>query len=515
MLTLLVLTPLVGAVVVSLIPARRRELHLPLGIALSVAPLGVAGALFFSFEKGQASFQMVEKAVWWEPWGVAWHLGVDGISLGLVLLTAILFPLSLAASDSIVHRRKAFVVAMLFLETGLIGTFLALDLLLFFVFFEVILVPMYLIIGIWGGERRVYAAVKFFIYTAFGSALLLAAIIALAVMHSSQVADAALSFDYLALLAMDISPTAQMWLFGAFAVAFAIKVPLFPFHTWLPDAHVEAPTAGSVLLAGVLLKLGTYGLLRFNLTLFPEATVSLVPVLAALAVVGIIYGAVVAIVQPDLKKLVAYSSVSHLGFVVLGMFALTTAGLQGAVIQNVNHGLTTGALFLLVGMLYDRRHTKKIADFGGLAGRVPLMAGFFLFMAFASIGLPGLNGFVGEFLVLVGSFPSLPGFAVVAAFGVVLAAIYMLWAYRRVFTGPLTGAANRKIVDLSPKETAILAPLAALVLLLGLYPGILLDRTAPSVEAILDRIEQTTDYRVPTPGRLADVFVSTAGGGES
>ena len=514
MLTLLVLTPLLGALVISLIPARRRELHLPLGMALSVAPLGLAGAVFFSFEKGEASFQMVEKVVWWEPWGVSWQLGVDGISLGMVALTAILFPLSLAVSDSISHRRKAFVVAMLFLETGLIGSFLALDLLLFFVFFEVILVPMYLIIGVWGGERRVYAAVKFFIYTAFGSALLLAGIIALAVMHASQTPEGALSFDYLALLALDISPTAQMWLFGAFALAFAIKVPLFPFHTWLPDAHVEAPTAGSVLLAGVLLKLGTYGLLRFNLTLFPEATVSLVPVLAVLAVVGIIYGAVVAIVQPDLKKLVAYSSVSHLGFVVLGIFALTSAGLQGAVIQNVNHGLTTGALFLLVGMLYDRRHTKQISDFGGLATPAPIMAGFFLFMAFASIGLPGLNGFVGEFLVLVGSFPSLPALAVVAAFGVVLAAIYMLWAYQRVFTGPLTRAENRKLVDLSPKEIAVLAPLAALVLLLGLYPGILLDRTAPSVEAILDRIEQTTDYQAPSPGRLADVFVSLPEDGE-
>ena len=511
MLTLLVLMPVLGAAVVSLVPARRRELFLPLGMALSVAPLGVAGAVFFSFEEGRASFQMVEKVVWLEEWGVSWHLGVDGISLGLVALTTLLFPLSLAASDSITTRRKAFVVAMLFLETGLLGTFLALDLMMFFVFFEVILVPMYLIIGIWGGKRRIYAAVKFFIYTAAGSALLLAAIIALAVIHSSQAPEGALSFDYLALLDLDLTSTAQMWLFGAFALAFAIKVPLFPFHTWLPDAHVEAPTAGSVLLAGVLLKLGTYGLLRFNLTLFPEASVSLAPLLAAIAVVGIIYGAVVAIVQPDLKKLVAYSSVSHLGFVVLGIFALTSAGLQGAVIQNVNHGLTTGALFLLVGMLYDRRHTKQIADFGGLAGRVPMMAGFFLFMAFASIGLPGLNGFVGEFLVLVGSFPSLPALAVVAAFGVVLAAIYMLWAYQRVFTGPLT-AANRTLSDLSPKETAVLAPLAALVLLLGLYPGILLERTAPSVEAILDRIEQTTDYQAPTPGRLADVFAATEEG---
>jgi NADH-quinone oxidoreductase subunit M len=367
---------------------------------------------------------------------------------------------------------------------------------------------MYFIIGIWGGERRVYAAVKFFIYTAFGSALMLAAIIALAFNHSAQFGVP--SFALEELMNLDLSPGAETLLFAAFALAFGIKVPLFPLHTWLPDAHVEAPTAGSVLLAGVLLKLGTYGLLRFNLSLFPETSVDAVQIMGIVAVIGIIYGAVVAIVQPDLKKLVAYSSVSHLGFIVLGTFALTSGGLQGAVIQNVNHGLTTGALFLLVGMIYERRHTKQISDFGGLQKVMPLFAGFFLFMAFASIGLPGLNGFVGEFLVLIGSFATLPVLTVVAAFGVVLGAIYLLWAYERVFTGVPDKEANLSLKDLSVRELSLLAPLAILVLILGLYPAVLLDKITPSTEAVLDHIEATTSYVTPVPGRISDVVVVEA-----
>jgi len=507
-LTWLILVPFAAAVVVALIPGRRSELHLPVGFALSFIPLGLAGLVFARFDGAEAGYQMVSRAPWYEPWGVSWYVGVDGISLGLVLLTAVLFPLAFAASASVTSRVKEYVVFLLLLEGGLLGTFLSLDLLVFFVFFEAILVPMYFIIGIWGSERRVYAALKFFLFTAVGSALMLAGIIALAVLHEAQ--TGAPSFALPDLLALDLAPTTERWLFAAFALAFAIKVPLFPFHTWLPDAHVEAPTAGSVLLAGVLLKLGTYGLIRFNLGLFPRASVDLVGVLGVLAVVGIVYGAAVAIVQPDLKKLVAYSSVSHLGFIVLGTFALTSGSLQGAVIQNVNHGLTTGALFLLVGMLYDRRHTKKIADFGGLASVMPLHAGFFLFMTFASIGLPGLNGFVGEFLILVGSFPTLPWLAVVAASGVVLAAVYLLWAYERVFTGLPSLPENAVLHDLTGREIAILAPIAVLVLLLGLYPKVLLDKTAASTEAILDRIEATTTYEVPSPGRLADVL---AGGG--
>ena len=506
MLTWLIAAPALAALVVAFLPKDRKELYLPVGFLLSFVPLALAGYLFFEFQGGEAGFQFTERISWYEPWGIEWNLGVDGISLGMVVLTTILFPISLAASTAINHKVKEFVVAVLFLEAGLLGTFLALDLFLFFVFFEAILVPMYFIIGIWGSERRIYAAIKFFLYTAFGSALMFAGIIALAFLHAGQ--EGVASFAYQDLLGLDLDVVDERLLFAAFGLAFAIKVPMFPLHTWLPDAHVEAPTAGSVLLAGVMLKLGTYGLLRFNLGLFPEASVDAVPIMVTLAVIGIVYGAAVAIVQPDLKKLVAYSSVSHLGFIVLGTFALTSAGLQGAVIQNVNHGLTTGALFLLVGMIYERRHTKKIADFGGLWRVMPIYAGLFLFATFASIGLPGLNGFVGEFLILIGSYATLPVFAIIAASGVVLAAIYLLWAFERVFTGEPDKAENQVLKDVNGREIALMAPLVVLILLLGLYPQVLLEKTEASTEAILDRIEAVTDYEVPAPGRLDDVFVA-------
>ena len=501
-LSALVVVPVVSAVLVMMLPKSRTELHLPVGLALSLLPLGLAGVLFAEFQK-VASFQFTEIATWYEPWGISWHVGVDGIALPLIVLTTILIPISLAASVAITDRTRLFVAMVLFLEAGLIGVFISLDLFIFFVFFEAILIPMYFIIGIWGAEDRIYAAIKFFLYTAFGSALMLAGIVALGAYHARQ--TGAFSFDYFDLLGVELSRTAQMWLFGAFGLAFAIKVPMFPFHTWLPDAHVQAPTAGSVLLAGVMLKLGTYGFLRFNLPLFPEASVELIPVMAVLAVIGIVYGAVVAIVQPDLKKLVAYSSVSHLGFIVLGIFALTRSGLEGGVIQMVNHGLTTGALFLLVGMIYERRHTKKIADFGGIAQRMPIYAGLFLFSAFASIGLPGLAGFVGEFLILIGSYPSLPVFAIVAASGVVLAAIYLLWAYERVFTGPIDNPENDRLVDVNAREIAVMAPLVVLILVLGLYPKILLDRISPSTDAVLDRVVATTDYEIPESGLVLGV----------
>ena len=509
MLTWLILLPVLGAVVVGVTPRARKELHLPLGIAISVLPLALALYVFSVFEP-VPGYQFTEFQIWYEPWGIAWSLGIDGISMPMVLLTTILVPIALAASTAITDRAKQFVVYTLLLEAGMIGVFLSLDLFLFFVFFEAILVPMYFIIGIWGSDRRIYAAMKFFIYTAFGSALMLAGIIALAITHGQQFGS--VTFALSDLMNLDLGLGAERWLFAVFALAFAIKVPLFPLHTWLPDAHTEAPTAGSVLLAGVLLKLGTYGLLRYNLALFPEASVDAVWIMGILAVIGIVYGAIVAVVQPDLKKLVAYSSVSHLGFIVLGTFALTSGGLQGAVIQNVNHGITTGALFLLVGMIYDRRHTKKISDFGGLQKVMPLYAGFFLFMIFASIGLPGLNGFVGEFLVLIGSYTTLPALAVIAASGVILAAIYLLWAYERVFTGIPDKEENKVLSDLSAREVSLLAPLAALVLLLGLYPNVLLDKIAPSTEAVLDHIEASTDYVVPEPGRLGDVFVADAEG---
>lgn len=497
-LSLLIFLPLAAAVVVFLV--KRDDVIWPLGAALSLLPTGVAGWVLWEFEAGEAGMQFTEFVQWYEPWGIGWNLGIDGISLLLVVLTTILFPIAIVASSrSVTRSPKLYIAQMLLLETGLIGVFLALDLLVFFVFFEIVLVPMYFLIGMWGSDNRIYAAVKFFLYTAFGSALLLAGILALGVMAADQFGTP--SFDFNTLLELTISSGAQKWLFAAFGLAFAIKVPLFPFHTWLPDAHTEAPTAGSVLLAGVLLKLGTYGFIRFNLTLFPEASVDWAPWLAGLGVVGIVYGAVVAIVQPDVKRLVAYSSVSHLGFIVLGTFALTNQGLQGGVIQMVNHGLTTGALFLLIGMIYDRRHTRQISDFGGIAKVMPVFAGFFLFSAFASVGLPGLNGFIGEFKILLGSYLTLPVHAIVAASGVVLAAIYLLWAYERMFTGPIDDAANEGLKDLDARELAVLIPIAALIIFLGVYPKPALDRIEPSVNAVLDRIELMTDYQIPDFGR--------------
>jgi NADH-quinone oxidoreductase subunit M len=502
-LALLVLLPAFGALVLAAVPKRHEGLIFPLSVTLSLMPLAVALYILWEFQVGDAGFQFNQQVSWYEPWGISWNVGVDGISLLLVVLTTVLFPISLLASASIGKNVKMYMIAMLVLETGLLGVFLSLDLLIFFVFFEVTLIPMYLLIGMWGSGRRVYAALKFVLYTALGSGFLFAGIIFLAVTGSEQLGG--LTFDYRELLDLELSSGTQTWLFLAFGAAFAIKVPLFPFHTWLPDAHTEAPTAASVLLAGVLLKLGTYGLLRFNLSLFPDATVELAPWMAGLAVVGIIYGAVVAVVQPDIKRLVAYSSVSHLGFIVLGIFALTSQGLQGGVIQMVNHGLTTGALFLLVGMIYDRRHTREIEDYGGLAGVMPLFAGVFLFTAFASIGLPGLNGFVGEFKILLGSYVTLPGHAIVAAFGVVLAAVYLLWAYERMFTGPVTKPENEKLTDLNAREIAIIVPIAALIVFLGIYPKPALDRIEPSVERILDRIELVADHDVPDPGRISDL----------
>ncbi len=508
-LGLLVALPLAGAIVVGFLPSSRRELVLPVTALISMLPLAVAGYILWNFQTGDAAFQMTERVLLYEPWGVSWNMGVDGISLLLVGLTALLFPISILASASITKNVKMYMVAMLVLEAGLLGVFLALDLILFFVFFEVTLVPMYMLIGMWGSANRVYAALKFVLYTALGSGLMLAGIISLALISGDQLGG--VTFDWVALLDVDLSSTAQTWLFLGFGIAFAIKVPLFPFHTWLPDAHTEAPTAASVLLAGVLLKLGTYGFVRFNLTLFPEATVRFAPWLVTLAVIGIIYGAAVAIVQPDVKRLIAYSSVSHLGFIVLGTFALTSQSLQGGVIQMVNHGLTTGALFLLVGMIYDRRHTREISDYGGIAKVMPVFAGFFLFSAFASAGLPGLNGFIGEFTVLLGSYLTYPTHTILAASGVVLAAIYLLWAYERVFTGPLDKPENEKLLDLNGREIAILVPLAALIVFLGVYPKPALDRIEPSVEAIIDRIENTTDYVAPQYGRLADLPVAGEG----
>ena len=390
---------------------------------------------------------------------------------------------------------------MLTLEAALMGIFLSVDLFLFFVFWEAMLVPMYFLIGTWGYDRRIYAALKFFIYTAAGSALLLLGILSLAILQAKAPGNH-LTFDLRALMAWKgLNPNTARWLFLAFGASFAIKVPLFPLHTWLPDAHVEAPTAGSVLLAGLLLKLGAYGFLRFSLTLFPQASVDFAPLLLTLATIGILYGAVVAAMQRDLKKLVAYSSVAHLGFVVLGTFALTTVGIEGGLFTMVSHGLTTGALFLLVGILYDRRHTRQIDAFGGVWKAAPKLGGIFLAVTFASIGLPGLSGFVGEFLSLIGTFVAHRPYAILAAVGVILAAVYMLWGFQRVFTGEPTGE-NATFADMNRVELATVLPLLALSLFLGIYPKPLLERVEPSVKALISHVESRTDYHQP---RVADL----------
>ena len=502
-LTWLVVLPIAAAIVIALIPARRSELLLPVALALSVPPLVLSVWVAANFVVGDPFFQFTEEYVVSDSLGIGWRLGIDGISLWLVVLTALLFLPAIAASTSITERPKPYLVSMLVLETGLLGVFVALDLLLFFAFFEIVLVPMYLLIAMWGSENRRYASIKFVVFTAAGSIFLLGGIIALAVLAGDAIGTLT-SFDFTLIQGVELSSTAQLLLFIAFGIAFAVKVPIVPLHTWLADAHTEAPTAGSVILAGLLLKMGGYGFIRFNLTIFPEATVDLAAVLAVLGVVGIIYGAVVAIVQPDVKRLVAYSSISHMGFVILGIFALTSQGTSGGVFLMLSHGLVTGALFLLVGMLYDRRHTRLIEDYGGIAAVMPVFAGFFLYMAFASIGLPGLSGFVGEFAVLVGSYLTWPVLAVIAAFGVVLAAVYLLWAYERVFTGPITHSENEKLVDIGPREIAILAPLAVIVLVIGIYPRPIFDRIQPSVDLILEHIEATTDYAVPDHGTTPD-----------
>ena len=502
-LSILIALPFVGALVVALLPRRRPEIVLPVALGVSLGPLAVVFYLLAEFVAGDPFPQFTEFHVVSETFGIAWQLGIDGISLFMVALTAILFPIAIAASRSVTDRLKTYMALMLLLEGAVLGVFLALDLLMFFAFFEIVLIPMYLLISMWGSENRRYASIKFVLFTATGSAFLLVGIVALAIL-AGDVAGSATSFNFAVMLQTPMSDATQLWLFAAFGIAFAIKVPLFPFHTWLPDAHTEAPTAGSVILAGVLLKMGTYGLLRFNLMLFPDAVVDAAPVLGVLGVIGIVYGAAVAIVQPDVKRLVAYSSVSHMGFIVLGTFALTSQALEGSVFLMISHGLTTGALFLLIGMIYDRTHTRAIADYGGLAKVMPVYAGLFLFSAFASAGLPGLSGFVGEFMILIGTYLTMPVLAVIAGSGVILAAVYLLWAYERVFTGP-TNPKLEGLKDLGFRELAIMAPLVVLIIGLGVYPKPVMERINPSVEIILDRIEAETDFEVPMFGRADDV----------
>jgi NADH-quinone oxidoreductase subunit M len=484
LLTLTVALPLVGALVLGLVRVSPHGARL-VAMATALATFAASLALLVDFDLAEGGLQLAEEMVWIPAIGASVSFAVDGVSLALILLTTFLTPLILLASWDLTDRVRGYLAAFLVLEAAVLGVFAATDLLLFYVFFEFSLVPMYLIIGVWGGAERRYAALKFFLYTLAGGLVMLVGIIWLWLQTGT--------FAYEAVQQLPLGIVEQRWLFAAFVLAFAVKVPIFPVHTWLPDAHTEAPTGGSVFLAGVLLKMGTFGLLRYALPIFPDATLEFAPWLLAVAVVGILYGAVVALMQGDVKRLVAYSSVSHMGFVVLGTFALNATATSASVVQMVNHGLSTGALFLLIGFLYERRHTRQIAAFGGLARQVPVMAGLWLVVSLSSLALPGLNGFVGEFPILLGTFQTSRSAAVLAAFGAVLAALYLLWAYQRIFHGPLEGADNEHTRDLKPREIGVLAPLVAVIVVIGLYPKPLFDLVEPSVDRVLVQVHDARD----------------------
>ena len=513
LLTAVIFLPLLGAFALIFVPRESTRPLRYMALAAALAGLAVSLVLPFYFDSAQPGFQFTEQATWFRfgSFEVNYHLGLDGISLFLVLLTTFITPLAILGSWSITKHVREYMIFMLVLESGILGVFLSLDLVLFYLFWEIMLVPMYFLIGVWGSQNRIYAAVKFFLYTMAGSLLMLVGIIALYHWHGD--ATGSFSFSYVQILqSMEngqflLPANLQLLLFLAFGLAFAIKVPLFPFHTWLPDAHVEAPTAGSVILAAVLLKMGTYGLLRFCLPLFPDAALQAAPYVSVLALIGIVYGALVSLVQPDLKKLVAYSSVSHLGYVVLGLFAFNIYGAHGATYQMLNHGLSTGGLFLLVGMIYDRRHTRQIAELKGLAHRMPVYATFFLIVTLSSIGLPGLNGFVGEVLVLQGAFYANRTFGVVAALGMILSAWYMLWMYQRVFLGPADVDAAHTSPDLDRREKLILVPLVLLMVWMGVYSQSFLRPMDASLGKALARVRQAQqqDFEIkeaarPQPG---------------
>jgi NADH-quinone oxidoreductase subunit M len=506
-LSLLIFFPLVGAVVLLFIHKENASAIRVVTLLFSIVEFAISLPLFFAFDSTTAAMQFVEDWWWVEAYGISYKLGIDGISLLLVLLTTFLTVLCILCSwSAITSRVKEFMISFLFLETGMIGALVALDLILFYVFWEVMLIPMYLLIGVWGDpKRRIYAAIKFFLFTMAGSVLMLIAMLALYFIHLKATGKA--TFDVLELYKFGMPVGTQYWLFGAFALAFAIKVPMFPFHTWLPDAHTEAPTAGSVILAGVLLKMGTYGFIRFAIPLFPKAAFDLLPLVSVLALIGIIYGALVSMMQPDLKRLVAFSSVSHLGYVMLGMFAFNTQGVQGSIYQMLNHGISTGSLFLIVGMIYERRHTRLISDFGGLSKVMPIYATFFMIVTLSSIGLPGTNGFVGEFLILLGAFRSNVVYGVLAASGVILGAAYMLWMFQRVMFGKITKPENEKLKDLNAREIITLVPMVILILLMGIYPKLFFNKMDVSVEKFLKdfrgRVEMKAD--LPAPKILAEM----------
>jgi NADH-quinone oxidoreductase subunit M len=487
LLTVLIFFPLAGALLLIFLPRNDRTLR-NVTFAVTLAEFLLSLPLVLSFNGATAAMQFVQRIPWLPAYGIEYHVGVDGISLWLVMLTTFLMPIAILSTYAAVEKHvKEFMIFMLVLEVGMVGVFLAVDLFLFYIFWELVLIPMYFLIGVWGSERRIYSAIKFFLFTFAGSVLMLVAIIAL-YFHHYEVTGV-YSTDLLRMYAIDIPVKLQFWMFAAFALAFAFKVPMFPFHTWLPDAHVDAPTSGSVILAAILLKMGTYGFLRFAIPLFPVAAFDLMPAISVLAVIGIIYGALVAMVQKDMKKLVAYSSVSHLGFVMLGLFAFNLQGIEGGILQMINHGVSTGALFLIVGILYERRHTRLIEEFGGLSKVLPVYATIFLIVTLSSIGLPGTNGFVGEFLILLGAFKTTRVLTVFAASGVILAAVYMLWMFQRVMFGKVTNEKNLRLRDLNGREVAYLLPLLVMVFWIGVYPQTFLRKMDASVSAVVTRIE--------------------------
>ncbi len=485
-LSLLVFLPLAGAVLLIFIPRDKEDLLRSLALVVAGLAFVLALWLFLAFDDGQAGMQFVEHSPGWLGRGIDYHLGIDGISLLLVLLTAFLLPIALLSSwTSIRERVKEYLIFMLLLETGIMGVFVSLNVFLFYVFWEAMLIPMYFLIGVWGGGRRIYATLKFVLFTMFGSLLMLVAIF---VLYRQTGSFNLLDYYALASSGNWLDPRLQVWLFLAFALAFAIKVPMFPFHTWLPDAHVEAPTAGSVILAAVLLKMGAYGFLRFALPLFPEAVPKFLPYLAALSVIGIIYGGAMALIQKDIKSLVAYSSISHMGLVMLAIFALNPEGTVGALYQMLNHGLSTGALFLVVGILYERSHTRLIKDYGGVSRQMPIFAAFFLICLLSSAGLPGLNGFVGEVLCLYGVLRASPLLAVLAVTTVILAAAYLLWMYRRVMHGPIVNPNIRLFKDLNLREIGLLLPIIILMFWMGVYPQTFLRKFDASVTQYINQV---------------------------
>jgi len=487
-LSLTTFLPILGVLLLLFIPKDSKSVLRNVTLAVTLVNFLISLTILSGFQTN-AEFQFIENMPWIAagPFVMRYNIGIDGISLWLVILTTFIMPIAVLSTYTAVEEKvKEYMICLLLLETGMLGAFISLDLFLFYIFWEVMLIPMYFMIGIWGGKNKIYAAVKFFIYTMVGSLLMLVALIFL---YFKGMEAGITDFGLLQFFSLKLDMATQIWLFLAFAFAFAIKVPMFPLHTWLPDAHTEAPTAGSVILAAVLLKMGTYGYVRFAIPLFPDAAHKFAPMIATLAVIGIIYAALVAMVQEDVKKLVAYSSVAHLGFVMLGVFAFNTEGITGGMLQMLNHGISTGALFLIVGFIYERRHTRLITDFGGLSKQMPVFATIFMIVTFSSIGLPGTNGFVGEFLILIGAFESqLRWWTVVASSGVILSAVYMLWVFQRVMFGELDNPKNQKLLDLNAREIAIMVPLIVMIFVMGLYPKPFIDKMDPAIKKLVSQM---------------------------